>query len=310
MKRIPILVFALFAFIHVTSAQSLRVLGYLFSHNNWNNDIDSIDLTKYTDINLAFINPDATGKFTPDENFLRVTEKVHQHHARVFISIAGGNPPAYFTSLLADDKRAYFIAGLTTFAVQYNFDGVDVDIENDLIDGNYAAFVRELSIALTAKGKLMTSAQAVWNGHKIGDSTLQRFDFINIMSYDKTGPWTPSKPGQHSPYTMATDDFNYFHKTRHIPAEKLFVGLPFYGYGFGKGAPESMFYRDIVNTYPGAENRDSVIVKEGGKIYYNGIPTIKKKVAFAKQHGAGGVMIWEIQQDSKDERSLLKAIHE
>jgi GH18 family chitinase len=310
MKRIPILIVAIFAFNSIASAQSFRVLGYLFSRNNWNTAIDSIDLTKYTDINLAFINPDSAGNFTPSEDFGKVTTKVHQHHARVFASIAGGNPPAYFTSLLADANRAHFIAGLTAFAVQYNFDGVDVDIENDLIDGNYAAFVKELSVALSAKGKLMTSAQAVWNGHKIGDSTFQRFDFINIMSYDKTGPWTPSKPGQHSPYAMATDDFNYFHKTRHIAAVKLFVGLPFYGYGFGKGAPESMFYGDIVKAYPGAFEKDSIIVPEGGKIYYNGIPTIKKKVAFAKKNGAGGVMIWEIQQDSGDERSLLKAIHE
>lgn len=309
MKRFIFLV-AIICYSDAAFAQSLRVLGYLFSHNNWNTDIDKIDLSQYTDVNVAFINPDAAGNFKADDNFLKLTEKVHQHQAKVYVSIAGGSPPAYFTSLLMDDKRAKLIAGLTTFTLKYNFDGVDVDIENDLIDANYAAFVRELSIALKAQHKLMTSAQAVWNGHKIADSTLQRFDFINIMSYDKTGPWTPSRPGQHSPFEMAADDFKYFHETRHISAAKLLVGLPFYGYGFGTNAPESMFYRDIITTYPGAEKTDSVVVTGGGKLYYNGIPTIKKKVAFAKKNGAAGVMIWEIQQDSKDDKSLLKAIHE
>lgn len=309
MKRF-IFLLAIICWSNATFAQSFRVLGYLFSRNNWNADIDKIDLTQYTDINLAFINPDTAGNFTADDNFLKVTDKVHQHHAKVFLSIAGGNPPAYFTSLLKDNKRAHLIEKLTAFTVLYNFDGVDVDIENDLIDGNYASFIRELSVALKAHNKLMTSAQAVWNGHKIGDSTLQRFDFINIMSYDKTGPWTPSKPGQHSPFAMVADDFKYFHETRHIIAEKLFIGLPFYGYGFGTNAPESMFYRDIITAYPGAEKTDSIVVPGGGKLYYNGIPTIKKKVAFAKTNGAAGVMIWEIQQDSKDEKSLLKAIHQ
>lgn len=309
MKRI-IFLLAIICCSHAAVAQSLRVLGYLFSRNNWNTAIDSIDLTQYTDINLAFINPDVDGNFARDDNFLKVTDKVHQHHGRVFLSIAGGSPPAYFANLLKKDKRAHFIAELSAFTLLYNFDGVDVDIENDLIDGNYAVFIKELSVALKAHNKLMTSAQAVWNGNKIGDSTFQRFDFINIMSYDKTGPWTPSKPGQHSPYAMAVDDFTYFHETRHITADRLFVGLPFYGYGFGPNAPESMLYRDIASTYPGAEKMDSIIFPGGGKLYYNGIPTIKKKVAFARTNGAGGVMIWEIQQDSKDDKSLLKAIHE
>jgi GH18 family chitinase len=129
------------------------------------------------------------------------------------------------------------------------------------------------------------------------------------MSYDKTGPWTPSKPGQHSPLEMAKEDFKYFNKTRQIPSQKLLVGLPFYGYGFGGKAPESMFYGDIVKTYPGAEKKDSVGAG-GGLLYYNGISTIQQKVKFAMANKAGGVMIWEVQQDSKDGKSLLKAIHE
>jgi len=109
---------------------------------------------------------------------------------------------------------------------------------------------------------------------------------------------------------MAQDDFNYYNQTRKIAAEKLFIGLPFYGYGFGAGAPQSMNYKDIIATYSGSENTDAVTVAGGGTIYYNGIGTIKQKVSFAIKSKAGGIMIWQLKGDSKDSKSLLKAIND
>ncbi|MGZ8558717.1 MAG: glycosyl hydrolase family 18 protein [Chitinophagaceae bacterium] len=292
------------------SATKLRVLGYLPGSNNWTQAMDSIDFTKITDLNLAFINPDASGNFTADDAYRQVIEKAHSNHVRVFLSIGGGNPPVHLESLLETDKRADLIAGMVAVAETYDFDGIDVDLENSLINGNYASFVSELAAALEPKKRLMTAALASWNSNLIHDSTLRLYDFINIMSYDKTGPWNLNKPGPHSPFIMAQDDFTYFNTTRGISAEKLFIGLPFYGYGFGNGALQSLAYKDIITTYPGSENADSLTVSGGGKIYYNGIATIRQKVSFAISNKAGGVMIWQLLGDSKDSRSLLKAIND
>jgi GH18 family chitinase len=144
----------------------------------------------------------------------------------------------------------------------------------------------------------------------VADSTLNQYDFINIMSYDKTGPWDITRPGQHSPLSMVKDDFNYFHNKRNIAAAKLLIGLPFYGYGFGGNAPSGMAYKQIIASYPGAENNDEVAADGGGTVYYNGIPTIKQKVAFAKSNKAAGVMIWQLLGDSTGSLSLLKAIND
>jgi chitinase len=292
------------------NGNKLRVLGYLPGHNNWVADMNNIDLTKITDLNLAFINPDAAGNFPANDAYRQVIQKAHSQKVRVFLSIGGGGPPAHLEGLLEKNKRANLISGLVTVAGNYDFDGVDVDLENSLINSNYASFVSELSAALKQKNKLMTAALASWNSNLINDSTLRLYDFINVMSYDKTGPWNLSNPGPHSPFSMAQDDFNYFNQTRKIAAEKLFIGLPFYGYGFGNGAPESLAYKDIITTYPGSENADSLTVAGGGKIYYNGIATIQQKVSFAINNKAGGVMIWQLLGDSKDSRSLLKAIND
>jgi len=288
----------------------LRVLGYLPSRNDWVAGLNNVDLTKITDLNLAFINPDASGNFPPNDAYRQVIEKAHSQHVRVFLSIGGGDPPAYLAGLLETGKRPALITAIVAVAETYNFDGIDVDLENALINSDYPSFVSELSAALKPKKKLMTAALASWNGNTISDATLRLYDFINIMSYDKTGPWNLSNPGPHSPLTMAQDDFIYFNTTRGIAAEKLFIGLPFYGYGFGNGAPQSLSYKDIITTYPGSENADSLTVSGGGKFYYNGIPTIKEKVSFAITNKAGGVMIWQLLGDSKDSKSLLKAIND
>lgn len=299
--------------VHVAQATGqpgFRLLGYLFSRGNWHTEIDNIDLSMITDLNIAFINPDSTGTLPDNPAYTTVIAKAHQKKVRVFMSIGGGDPPHYLGTLMEPAQRSAVIASLVDAAEKYDFDGIDVDIENSLVNANYGGFVRELSVALKAKNRLMTAALASWNGNLIGDSTLQLYDFINIMSYDKTGPWNLNNPGPHSPFEMAKADFDYYHHTRNIPAARLLVGLPFYGYGFGAGAPSGLRYREIVSQFPGAEQLDEVSVPSGGKIYYNGIPTIRQKVSFAIENGAAGIMIWELLGDTRDNLSLLKAINE
>lgn len=288
----------------------LRVLGYLLSDNNWHTAFNSIDLSTITDLNLAFLNPGPDGSFSIDPAVRQVVDKARAADVRVFMSIGGGGAPAHLAELIKPAKRSALVAGIVALAEQHGFAGVDVDLENDLINADYPAFVAELRNALTAKNKLMTAALASWNAGKIPDATMGSYDFINIMSYDKTGPWNPGNPGPHSPYEMAVNDFNYFNQTRGVAAEKLFIGLPFYGYGFGTNAPASAWYKDLVVQYPGAEHADEVTVNGGGKIYYNGLNTIRQKVAFALSSKAGGVMIWELTQDSRDGKSLLKAVND
>lgn len=286
-----------------------RVLGYLLSDNDWHTAVNTIDLSKITDLNLAFLNPEADGSFAIGPAVKQVTDKAHAQNVRVFMSIGGGGAPAYLAELIKPAKRGALVAGIVQLLEQHGFDGVDVDLENDLINADYPAFVAELRTALTARNKLMTAALASWNADKIPDATIKSYDFINIMSYDKTGPWNLSRPGPHSPYEMAVNDFAYFSQQRGVAAEKLLVGLPFYGYGFGTNAPSSIRYHELTAQYPGAENADEVTVNGGGKIYYNGINTIRQKVAFALGSKAAGVMIWELTQDSRDGKSLLGAIH-
>ncbi|MGZ3874086.1 MAG: hypothetical protein ACXVJD_14285, partial [Mucilaginibacter sp.] len=108
---------------------------------------------------------------------------------------------------------------------------------------------------------------------------------------------------------MAVADLDYWTNGRGIPKEKLSLGLPFYGYGFGAGAPSEISFGRLADQYPGAENTDQLSVAGGGIIYYNGIPTIKNKTQLALQR-AGGIMIWQLMGDGKGDKSLLNVIND
>jgi hypothetical protein len=69
-----------------------------------------------------------------------------------------------------------------------------------------------------------------------------------------------------------------------------------------------MSYKDIVSTFPKSEKKDELKMPDGSTLYYNGIPTIEKKVKLAKKN-AGGVMFWHIGGDAVGDKSLVSVIN-
>ena len=195
--------------------------------------------------------------------------------------------------------------------LKWNVDGIDVDLEGSDIDERYEDFVVELAQSLRAHNKLITAAIAVYYKDQLSDRALSQYDFVNVMSYDRTGPWRPEKPGPHATYEHAVEDLAYFGKVRNIPREKMTLGVPFYGYGYGPELTSpaiSMNFREIVNTFPGSECEDQWTRPDGKIVYYNGLPTIRRKTALAMAN-AGGIMIWQLRGDARGKKSLLHAIN-
>ncbi|MDB5000077.1 MAG: hypothetical protein JWR76_1154 [Mucilaginibacter sp.] len=289
-----------------STKSKFRIVGYM-RNRGLANSIKNFELDKITHLNIAFINPDSLGNLKVAPGLKDVATLAHKSGVKVLLSIGGGTPPAALPDFIYGNKQDLFISTLIKVMVDDDLDGIDVDLEGGLVDNNYEGFVSKLASALKEKNKLITAAIATTYADKYTDKALAQFNFINVMSYDKTGPWNQNKPGQHAPFDMAADDMDYWTNKRGIAKEKLSLGMPFYGYGFGTNAPESIAYKDIITQYPGAENTDQVTVPGGGIIYYNGAPTIKAKTVLALEK-AGGVMIWQLSQDAKSERPLLDVI--
>lgn len=286
-----------------------KVIAYIPNWVDLNAFSGTIQYSKLTHINIAFENPDANGYLSFNSGSNTIINAAHAQNVKVFVSLGGGSVSEggairdnYF-NLITPANRTAFVQKIYDYVVAHNFDGVDVDLEGPAINADYGGFVIALANKLHANGKLISAALSEgYGGANVPASTFAAYDWINIMAYDATGPWAPNNPGQHSPYSMAVNQFNYW-TGRGLPASKAVIGLPFYGYGFGASANQGISFANIVAQYPGAENVDQV----GNTIYYNGIPTIKQKTTFAIQNAAG-VMIWELSQDATGAKSLLTAV--
>ena len=197
---------------------------------------------------------------------------------------------------------------LITMCDAYGFDGIDVDWEfpraGKESSRQYEDLMLDLADRLHSKGKILTCAvcsgvaakgEILPDGEGQTKKVLGACDFVNIMAYDGgDGP-------DHSTYDFAVACAEYWRDTREIPGEKLNLGLPFYG------RPSWSTYEKLIQLDQTASERD-IFLLEGQEVFYNGIPTIQKKTRYAKEN-LGGVMIWEITQDTQDDdRSLMRAI--
>jgi len=295
-----------------SSKSSFKVVGYYSLRSALTADSKPIPLKKLTHVNLWFLNPDTLGNFTQDLSAMAPFIKAaHRKKVKVLFSIAGGSPHPYYHNLLKDDNRTVFIDHLVSEVRRYDVDGIDVDLEGGDIDENYEKFVVELARALRSQNKMITAAVAIYYKDHVTDYALSQYDFVNVMSYDRTGSWRPDKPGPHSTLAHAEEDLEYFGVVKKIPREKMTLGVPFYGYGFGPELTSpaiSMNFGQIVSAYPGSESVDQWKTPEGKILYYNGLPTMKQKTLLAKQK-ASGIMIWQIAGDATGSKSLLKLIH-
>ncbi|MCR5871194.1 MULTISPECIES: glycosyl hydrolase family 18 protein [unclassified Sphingomonas] len=299
------------------------MVGYVAAFKGIDLTIARTRLEDYTHFNLAFANPDASGAFVNDGQLtcmpapfgaatgvaeLRArVEQLRSKGAKVLVSIGGGVIPSCsgdWNALLASDKRDATVASLVALSDTLGLDGVDVDLEGELLTaidraGNYTPFIAALSRAMQARGKLLTCATASYEGGMIPIDSIRYFDLVNVMSYDAIGPsWGPAG-AEHATLAMAERDLKLW-RERGVARDRLVLGVPFYGYGFN-GHAANWSYRDLVSAFPQAATGDTVGKACAGCRYitHNSPATIEAKARLA-QRIAAGVMVWELSQDSPD----------
>ena len=305
------------------NVQAQKVVAYYPTWTGFPTSFNAIDLTKITHLNVAFYNPNTSGTLTNGDglttaNLATIVTACHAKNVKVLVSIGGAGAPGstYKTLFASATTSQAFVTKLVTFVTANNLDGLDVDIEGDILDGStltaaqYQTFVGQLATSLHAQNKVMSAALASWFADYVTTTAVQSFDYVGLMSYDAAIPGSGDKAAQHSPYQMVLDDVSTW-EAKGLAASKIVVGVPFYGYGWGTKAVsgnDEIAYCDIVTANAGAENAD-IVGSGSNAIYYNGIPTIQKKTTYALAN-TGGVMIWEITEDcpSSSAKSLLSAI--
>ncbi len=276
--------------------RNFSIIGYFPDYRSLD-----LDWGKYlTDIIYFSAEPRADGTLDTsrltDDVFQRLRAMKAKYGTRIYISIGGWERSSGFAPMTAERQtRQKFIQNVLSFALENNLDGADIDWEFPTDDSqvkNNIALLTEMQAALTQHNMIVTQALSASS-----DKPFSSYSFVDrthVMSYDN-GP-------RHSTYDQAVKDMEFFVKDG-FAKEKLFLGVPFYGRVVNDPGQEYS-YQEIVDKYHPAPDQD-----EAAGLYFNGIRTIQQKTCYAYQNGFGGVMIWELGQDTTDDTSLLRAIH-
>ena len=284
-----------------------RIVGYL---PDWNyQPFSELDLGQLTHINIAFCNPDQNGRLycnIPEQKLKDIISTAHSSDVEVFAALGGGEGcDGYLQHIDTPEERAEFNANIMDYCETYDFDGIDLDIElgsNHQIWDYYGDWCAELRTLCDEREMEMSTATAQWVSQKVTHETFALFDFVNVMAYDND-----LDKQSHASYEYSIECLNYFSERKHIPKDKLVLGVPFYGRGYtSNGELDWNSYMSFADAVSKGDEYYSADVCEG--IAYNGAVTMAKKAELAKS--CGGIMIWELTQDAKGEKSLLRVIND
>ncbi|HEV2695321.1 MAG TPA: glycosyl hydrolase family 18 protein [Verrucomicrobiae bacterium] len=268
-----------------------NIVGYVA---NWNGNPTFIQYGKFTHLNFSFAECTAAGGLTCDTTYLgSVVSKAHAAGVKVLISIGGASNGGTMTTAMRN-ARTNLTANIEAFVQNWNLDGADIDWEAPANASDGALFnslVQTLSTDLHPQGKLVTAALDTgdWFGMYIPATSFAYLDLLNIMAYDSGGDYYFS-----SGLTYWTG--------RGVPKAKLMMGVGFFG-NPTSGSGGEKDYKAIVAT-----DTNAPYVDASNGYQYNGLPSMVAKTQVAKS-AAGGIMIWELSQDTTGATSLMNAIY-
>ncbi|MGW4465715.1 glycosyl hydrolase family 18 protein [Micromonospora sp. NPDC004704] len=278
-----------------------KSVGYMPS---WAGNVANIQYNKLTHINYSFVLPNSNGSLQAVDQPGKLQQLVslgHANNVKVLIAVGGwndGNDSAFEALAANSGTRTTFVNNMVNFVNQYGLDGVDIDWEYPdpgTSANNYTLLMSQLSTAMHSRGKLLTAAVVSGGGtaNGIQPAVFGYVDFLNIMLYDGGEP--------HANYDWSISNAQGW-KNRGLPASKTVLGVPFYS------RPGYLTYTQLVALDPANANRDCTTAN-GAQQCYNGIPTVKRKTQWALAN-AGGMMNWELSQDTNTSTSLVSAIYD
>ena len=172
---------------------STRVIGWYPYYATDSFPIDKIPFQNLTNINYAFLAVNSDG--TVDASNIGVSTTVkqlvaaaHGNGTEVFIGVGGSDSGSSFEAV---SNYTFLAQNIINFAVQHNFDGIDIDWETPLDTtgaNKYLDFMSILYPAANAAGLLVSASIAAdsYGGPWILNEVFPYTDWWCIMAYDFT----------------------------------------------------------------------------------------------------------------------------
>ncbi len=317
------------------AAAARRVVGYF---PIWNRNAGygeaNVDFTTVTHVAHFALTPRADGSLIipdwgpfPDPKLIGAT---HSAGAKIVLVIGGDDAAATsgFAGLTASAAtRQRFVAGVQSMLSTNGYDGVDLDWEfptSTTDRDNLTKLVGELRTGLAPNKSISLAAPgSSWSGQWLDVPALAPLvDWIGAMTYSLSGS-TWSHRSDNNAALFAVDDqalsldtTRAYYLGRGLPAEKLLLGISFYGQRF-EGA--NAMYRPLNTTgggtitYPEVsqligkgwtQRRDAAagvpyLTKDGGMgvISYDDPESVALKCQYVRDQQLGGVILWHLGQD-------------
>jgi spore germination protein YaaH len=269
------------------------IVGYLPEYRDFEPSWGSC----LTDLIYFSAEPDEDGRLDTwrvnPERQQAMREVKQTYGTRLHLSIGGYERSEHFIEVIADrQSRRNFVEDVVQFCEANDLDGVDFDWE--FPEGEFQ-ILRYVSLISDVRQRGLIVSVALYPHADIDFKAFADIDRIHIMSYDYGS--------RHSTFEQAVEDLALFEQAG-FSRQQLILGIPFYG-SRTTYPNTSSAYAEIIELYDPGVGIDEI---EG--IYFNDVLTVKHKTCYAHENGYGGVMIWELGQDSSGKHSLLRAIHQ
>ncbi|MDA7915744.1 glycoside hydrolase family 18 protein [Verrucomicrobia bacterium] len=272
------------------------IVGYLPHYK-----IDTVSeeqLSALTDLVLFGPSLKADGSLDLEVLSVSVLEKLKRRkengYFNMHLTVGGwGKSNGFATASMTKQSRNNLIEKLLNVCVVNHFDGIDYDWEHpkgkeELLQ--YTLLIEETSAAFKNRGMIVSVAQASWQN--LGKRLYAVVDRIHLMSYDHAFPQATLE--------KSTEDAKRLIEWG-CPARKILLGIPFYGRDRNR---EAISYAELTKTGTPKPNEDQI----RGYAFNNKL-TVAAKLNLVDHLKLGGLMIWEVGQDTVDPKaSLLKFI--
>lgn len=313
-KKLLLVFMLLLPIVGIQAADSV-IVAYVTS---WKSHIPNP--TYITHINYAFGHVTDTFDGMRIDNPERLQEvvalKEQNPNLKVLVSV-GGWGSGRFSEMAASPKlRMAFVKDCARKMKDYKLDGIDIDWEYptqssaqissspDDIE-NFTLLFKDMR-KVFGKNKLITLATVSTAAYYDLKSLEPYVDFINIMAYDMGNP-----PAHHSALyrssissDMTSDLAVKKHLAHGVPAQKLVLGMPFYGHST-PDFPYKGKLEELKNDSKYTEKWDEIgkvpyWINQMGEVVYcpENERSLGFKAQYVKDKGLLGVMYWEASQDT------------
>ena len=301
------------------------------------------------DLNTAFtaetsVSGLADDPDSPFRGYFHQLEELKSRNPRLKVLISLEGRAADFAEDAKPENRRAFVASCVDtyirghFAPEFSraglFDGFDIDWESpQAADAeNFRALLEEFRRQMNAVRAGLRLSIAVDEAPETLAGTnfasvATLVDQVGVMNYDYAGPWNKTTgflaPLFANRHGLSIERSIASYKAAGVPAEKLLMGVPFYGYSWtavastnnGLFQPGSAVRGDRPYSYIRTLSTSFASYRDArsqapwlfdGQTFwtYEDPVSVRYKVSYARDQHLGGMMIWELSEDTADAELL------